>query len=150
MTQDSVKCKDYTPAPTGHRVEIAGVIHLPVASYELLSVQVDQRINTLKGPTRELTLVRVARVPDLERPDLHSMTRRAQSFDTLMQFHTAAAVICPHIGVRPLTFRYLPPENMMERPAIATSLLVARRIPQNIIEFHAQTALVTGEQLNGS
>ena len=76
MNQDSSHLEDYTPPAPGDEVESAGGCFLPVAGYGRLRLLVDQGNGTFKGATRELTVDRVAHVPNLGRHNLLSTKRR--------------------------------------------------------------------------
>ena len=72
MTQDSSHLEDCKPPTPGDEVESAGGVFLPDAGYRRLRLLVDQDNDTFKGVTRELTLDRVAHVPNLGRHNLLS------------------------------------------------------------------------------
>ena len=176
MTQDPSGLEDYELAPVGQRVEVAGGTHLPIAGYGSLRLLVDQGLGDFRGPARELALERVAHVPNLGQHNLLSVKRLAQSFDAPMRFYPAAAVIRPRRGGKPLIFRPLRPEyglleikvrrhvatyNKSQKKTDASSLVVARRGPRDIMEFHRtlghpgeeitrQTARMAGIQLSGT
>ena len=111
MTRDPLGLEDYTPAPAGERVEIAGGDFLPVTGYGRLRLQVDQSNGRFTGLTRELVLERVAHVPNLGQKNLLSTKRLTQSYDAPMRIYPAAAVIRPRRGGKSLIFRPLRPEN---------------------------------------
>ena len=150
MTQDSSNIKDYTPHPTGNKVESAGVFFFPVAEYGRLRLLVDQDNGTFKGATRELILDRVAHVPKLGGHNLVS-EKRLTIVDASMRVYAAAATIRPHFGRKTLVFRSLRPETgLLEIKArrradtkepqtpltIARSMVTARVNPRHIMEFH--------------
>ena len=93
MTQDSSNLEDYAPAPSGHEVESAGGVFLPVAGYGRLPLVVDQDNGTLKGATRELTLDRVAHVAKLGRHNLLSVKQLTAAIHAPMRIYPAAATI---------------------------------------------------------
>ena len=85
MTQDSSHLEDYTPPAPGDEVESAGGCFLHVAGYGRLRLLVDQGNGTFKGVTRELTVDRVAHVPNLGRHNLLSTKRLTTAFDAPMR-----------------------------------------------------------------
>ena len=85
MTQDSSHLEDCTPPAPGDEVESAGGCFLPVAGYGRLRLLVDQGNGTFKGATRELTVDRVAHVPNLGRHNLLSTKRPTTAFDAPMR-----------------------------------------------------------------
>ena len=71
----------------------------------------DQGNGTFKGATRELTVDRVAHVPNLGRHSLLSTKRLTTAFDAPMRVYPAAATIRPRFGCKTLVFRSLCPET---------------------------------------
>ena len=111
MTQDSSHLEDYTPAPPGDEVEIAGGVFLLVAGYRRLRLLVGQDNGTFKWATLELTLHRVVHVLKLGRHNLLSTKRLTTAFDAPMRVYLAAATIRPRFGRKTLIFRSLRPET---------------------------------------
>ena len=111
MTQDSSHLQDCTPPAPGDEVESVGGCFLPVAGYRRLRLLVDQGNGTFKGATRELTVDRVAHVPNLRRHNLLSTKRLTTAFDAPMRVYPAAATIRPRFGCKTLVFRSLYPET---------------------------------------
>ena len=111
MTQDSSHLEDCTPPAPGDEVESADGCFLPVAGYGRLRLLVDQGNGTFKGATRELTVDRVAHVPNLGRHNLLSTKRFTTAFDAPMRVYPAAATIRPRFGWKTLVFRSLCPET---------------------------------------
>ena len=110
MTQDSSNLEDYTPSSPGDEVESAGGVFLPVVGYGRLRLLVGQDNGTLKEATRELTLNRVAHVPNQGRHKLISTKQLTTVFDAPMRVYPATATIRPHFGRKTLLFRSLRPE----------------------------------------
>ena len=111
MTQDLSHLEDCTPPAPGDEVESAGGCFLPVARYRRLRLLVDKGNGTFKGATRELTVDRVAHVPNLGRHNLLSTKRLTTAFDAPMRVYPAAATIRPRFGCKTLVFRSLYPET---------------------------------------
>ena len=105
-------------------------------------------MGTFKGATRELTLDRVAHVPNLERHNLLSTKRLTTVFDAPVRVYSAAATFRPHFGRKTLVFRSLRPEtglleikarrcaDMKESLMTARSMVTARANPLHIMAFH--------------
>ena len=111
MTQDLSHLEDYTPPPAGNEVESAGGVFLPVVGYGRLRLLMDQDKGIFKGATGELTLDRVAHVPNLGRHNLLSIKRQTIAFGAPMRVYPATATIRPRFGRKTLIFRSLRPEN---------------------------------------
>ena len=88
-TQDSSHLEDFPPPAPGDEVESAGGCFFPVAGYGRLRLLVDQGNGTFKGATRELTVDRVAHVPNLGRHNLLSTKRLTTAFDAPMRVSAA-------------------------------------------------------------
>ena len=97
--------------PLGDEIKSAGGGFLPVAGYGRLRLLVDQDNGTFKGTTRELTLDRVAHVPNLGRHNLLSAKRLTTAFDAPMRVYPVAATIRPSFVRKTLVFRSLRPET---------------------------------------
>ena len=111
MTQDSSHLEDCTPPAPGDEVESACGCFLPVAGCGRLRLLVDQDNGTFEGATRELTVDRVAHVPNLGRHNLLSTKRFTTAFDAPVRVYPAAATIRPRFGCKTLVFRSLCPET---------------------------------------
>ena len=151
MTADDTGFEDYERAPPGDRVESAGGKFLPVAGYGRLSLLVDQGNGNFRSETQQLTLERVAHVPELGHHNLISAKALAKTLDAPMRVYPAAAVTRPRHGGKSLTFKTLRRDNGLfeikarrcaviqrerEKPAPAKSLVAARRNTRDIMEFH--------------
>ena len=111
MTEDSSHLEDYTPPLPRDEVESAGGVFLPVAEYGRLRLLVDQDDGTFKEATRELTLDRVAHIPNLGHHNLFSTKRLTTAFDAPMRVYPAAATFLPRFGRKTLVFRSLRLDN---------------------------------------
>ena len=103
-------------------------------------------------PTTQLTLVRVAHVPNLGRHKPLSTKRLTTAFDAPMRVYSAAATIRSSFGRNTLVFRSLRPGTSlleikarccadMKEPLLtplttARSMVTARANPRHIMEFH--------------
>ena len=121
LTPDPSHLEDYTLPPPGDEVESVGGVFRFVAGYERLRLLADRDNGSFKGATRELTLDRVAHVPNLGRHNLLSTKRLTTAFDAPMRVYPAATTILPRFGRKTLIFRSLRPESgsSKSRPAVA-------------------------------
>lgn len=111
MTQDPGGLEDYELSPAGQHVEGGSGSDVTTARYGRLRLLVDQGVGDFLGPARELSLKRVAHVPNLGQHNLLSVKPFVQSIDAPMRFYLVGAVIRPRSGDRPLIFHPLRSEN---------------------------------------